>query len=41
MEPGSRNSMTSSFGRDAADVAFLIVYGENELKKQKVAVKRK
>ena len=28
-------------GRDAADVAFLIVYGENELKKQKVAVKRK
>ena len=28
-------------GRDAADVAFLIVFGENELKKQKVAVKRK
>jgi transglutaminase-like putative cysteine protease len=28
-------------GRDAADVAFLIVYGQNELKKQKVAVKRK
>ena len=28
-------------GRDAADVAFLIVYGKSVLKKQKVAVKRK
>jgi transglutaminase-like putative cysteine protease len=28
-------------GRDAADVAFLIMYGESELKKQKVAVRRK
>jgi transglutaminase-like putative cysteine protease len=28
-------------GRDAADVAFLIVYGQNELKEQKVAVCRR
>ena len=28
-------------GRDAADVAFLLVYGASELRKQKVAVKRK
>jgi transglutaminase-like putative cysteine protease len=28
-------------GRDAADVAFLIMYGDSELKKQKVAVRRK
>ncbi len=28
-------------GRDAADVAFLIIYGDSELKKQKVAVRRK
>ncbi len=27
-------------GRDAADIAFLIVYGENELKKQTVSVER-
>jgi hypothetical protein len=27
-------------GRDAADIAFLIVYGDNELKKQTVSVER-
>ena len=27
-------------GRDAADIAFLIVYGQNELKKQTVSVER-